>query len=108
MVQILKIHWISPTDDNDADGWTNSQEIFCGTDKDDANSIPQDRDVDFWCDVDDPDDDNDGWTDQLEKDCGSNYLDANDVPGDDDGDGICNLLDSDEEETSSFPIWVFS
>ena len=43
----------------------------------------------------------------MEKDCGSNYLDANDVPGDDDGDGICNLLDSDEEETSSFPIWVF-
>ena len=95
-----------PTDDNDSDGWTNSQEMFCGTDKNDASSFPQDRDADMWCDVDDPDDDNDGWTDLMEKDCGSNHLDFGDVPGDDDEDGICNLLDSDKEEESSFPIWV--
>ena len=95
-----------PTDDNDSDGWTNSQENFCGTDEDDASSVPVDRDGDKWCDVDDPDDDNDGWSDLMEKECGSNYLDADDVPGDDDGDGICNLLDSDNEDSSSFPIWV--
>lgn len=95
-----------PTDDNDSDKWTNSQEDFCGTDKDDATSVPIDRDGDEWCDVDDPDDDNDGWTDSMEKDCGTNPLEEGDVPGDDDGDGICNLLDSDKEEESSFPIWI--
>ena len=95
-----------PTDDNDGDGWTNSQEIFCGTNQDDATSIPEDRDIDKWCDVDDPDDDNDDWFDSMEEDCGSDPLDSNDVPGDDDGDGICNLLDSDKEETASFPLWI--
>ncbi|MFL2966447.1 MAG: hypothetical protein ACJZ5D_01950 [Candidatus Thalassarchaeaceae archaeon] len=95
-----------PTDDNDSDGWTNSQETFCGTDENDANSVPQDRDADQWCDVDDPDDDNDGWTDSMEKDCGTNPLEKGDVPGDDDKDGICNLLDSDKVEESSFPIWI--
>ena len=95
-----------PTDDNDSDGWTNSQEMFCGTDKDDAGSLPQDRDNDMWCDVDDPDDDNDGWTDSIEKDCGTNPLDKGDFPGDDDGDGVCNLLEADNEEVESFPIWI--
>ena len=95
-----------PTDDNDGDGWTNSQEDYCGTDKNAATSVPIDRDGDWWCDVDDPDDDNDNWSDSLEETCGSNPLDSNDVPGDDDGDGICNLLDSTKEETTSFPIWI--
>lgn len=95
-----------PTDDNDSDGWTNSQEIFCGTDQNNANSVPQDRDEDQWCDVDDTDDDNDGWTDSMEEDCATNPLDKGDVPGDDDGDGICNYLDSESEESSSFPIWI--
>lgn len=97
-----------PTDDNDSDGWTNSQELFCGTNKEDANDKPIDFDLDKWCDVDDPDDDNDGWNDDIESDCGSNPLDRSDTPGDDDNDGICNKLDSDVEDTTSWAlIFIF-
>ena len=96
-----------PTDDNDADGWTNSQEIFCGTDKEDADDKPDDFDLDGWCDIDDPDDDNDNWPDSLEMDCDSNPLDNSVIPKDDDNDGICNKLDSDSVETLPFSTtWV--
>ena len=96
-----------PTDDNDADGWTNSQEIFCGTDKEDANNKPDDFDLDGWCDIDDPDDDDDNWPDSLEIDCDSNPLDSSMIPKDDDNDGICNKLDSDNMETLVFSTsWV--
>ena len=95
-----------PTDDKDSDGWTDSQEIFCGTNIDDPDSIPDDFDTDEWCDSDDPDDDNDDWTDSMEIDCGTNPLDASDVPGDDDSDGICNKLDSDTEESTFLSWWI--
>ncbi|MEC8979090.1 MAG: putative Ig domain-containing protein [Candidatus Thermoplasmatota archaeon] len=97
-----------PTDDADADGWTDAQEDFCGTDKNDNSSVPADLDQDGWCDVDDPDDDGDGWSDSMEGDCGSDPLDESDVPGDDDGDGVCNSLEKEgaAPRETGFPWWM--
>lgn len=61
--------------DNDKDGWFDQDEIGCGTDPDDALSVPADADGDGVCDELDDDGDNDGYSDDL--DC-------------DDGDGAVN------------------
>ncbi len=83
--------WIF-TLDTDGDGFYDEDEITCGSDPDDASSVPQDTDADGICDVMDYDDDGDG------------YEDANDsFPLDDtewedtDNDGIGNNADEDDD-----------
>ena len=83
--------WIF-TLDTDGDGFYDEDEITCGSDPDDASSVPQDTDADGICDVMDYDDDGDG------------YEDANDsFPLDDtewedtDNDGIGNNGDEDDD-----------
>ena len=83
--------WIF-TLDTDGDGFYDEDEITCGSDPDDASSVPQDTDADGICDVMDYDDDGDG------------YDDANDsFPLDDtewedtDNDGIGNNADEDDD-----------
>ena len=83
--------WIF-TLDTDGDGFYDEDEITCGSDPDDASSVPQDTDGDGICDVMDYDDDGDG------------YEDANDsFPLDDtewedtDNDGIGNNADEDDD-----------
>ena len=49
-------------DDADKDGFSYGEEMDCGTDPNDANSIPVDNDEDSICDGMDDDDDNDGWS----------------------------------------------
>ncbi|MEL6984952.1 MAG: hypothetical protein AAFO29_21155, partial [Actinomycetota bacterium] len=53
-----------PGGDDDADGFTNSDEIDNGTDPCSAASLPLDFDGDFVSDLNDPDDDNDGIIDE--------------------------------------------
>ncbi|NQY57717.1 MAG: hypothetical protein HRT86_14760, partial [Ilumatobacteraceae bacterium] len=54
--------WIF-TLDTDGDGFYDEDEITCGSDPDDASSVPQDTDGDGICDVMDYDDDGDGYDD---------------------------------------------
>ena len=42
-------------DDSDGDGWSDSQEMQCGTDKRDVSDTPKDQDNDGKCDATDPD-----------------------------------------------------
>jgi len=49
--------------DNDGDGFTNEDETVCGTDPNDASSVPADNDGDGSPDCIDSDDDNDGTPD---------------------------------------------
>jgi len=84
--------------DLDGDGWSNTDEITCGTDKQQANSIPTDTNNDGECDAVDDDDDGDDHSDIKEKRCGSNPLDSSDEPDDHDGDGLCNEDDQDSDD----------
>ena len=54
--------WIF-TLDADGDGFYDEDEITCGSDPNDAASVPQDTDADGICDVMDDDDDGDGYDD---------------------------------------------
>ena len=84
-------------DDIDGDGYTNEDEIECGSDPQDANSVPEDYDHDFIPDCVDDDDDNDGYPDEDEIECGSDPQDANSVPEDNDQDGIADCVDPDDD-----------
>ena len=67
-------------DDVDDDGFSNDDEIRCGSDPDNAGSLPLDTDGDGFCDNGvDTDDDNDG---------------LSDVEEDTDGNGVFNLGDA--------------
>ncbi|MGM0577826.1 MAG: lectin-like protein, partial [Myxococcota bacterium] len=103
-------------EDDDGDGWTDSEEDACGSDPLDAGSVPTDGDEDGVCDgvdvcpeVADPDQadldgdgvgdacdddvDGDGWSNDDEIACGTAPDDAADMPADADGDMVCDLLD---------------
>lgn len=60
--------------DNDGDGWTDSEELLCGTNPFDFSSTPIDTDGDGDCNVIDGDDDNDGFNDNVENQFGSDPL----------------------------------
>ena len=83
--------------DIDGDGWLNTEEISCGTDKNEENSIPTDTDGDEVCDAVDDDKDGDGFSDRAEKGCGSDELDSSDFPYDDDEDGLCDEKDPSDD-----------
>ena len=104
--------------DDDGDGWSDRDEMDCGTRPLDIDDMPSDTDSDGICDttdncplvantdqmntdgdpfgnVCDSDVDGDGWSDSDEMDCGgTNPLDATSVPSDTDRDGICNTADN--------------
>jgi len=98
-------------DDDDNDGWSDDDEVDCGTDPLDANDVPSDTDGNGICDAlegddfdgdgisneNDPDDDNDGWDDTDEVSCNTNPLNGDSTPTDTDGDGVCDYLDSDDD-----------
>ena len=100
-------------DDDDNDGWTDAEEIACGTDTLDATSMSPDNDVDGICDGMDDDDDNDGVLDvndafpmdssEFSDNDGDGTGDNNDT--DDDNDGVTDGLDAfplDSSETSDY------
>ena len=98
-------------DDDDNDGWTDSDEASCGTDPLDVASVPYDGDGNGICDVEeggdtdgdgvpdlsDSDDDNDGVSDEDEILCGSDPKMSSDTPSDMDSDGVCDALDDDKD-----------
>ncbi|MDP6318663.1 MAG: hypothetical protein QF500_04695, partial [Candidatus Thalassarchaeaceae archaeon] len=79
--------------DADGDGWTDAAERNCGTDPDDANSVPQDTDSDGICNFRDDDDDGDGYIDTED----SFPLDSNEW-NDTDYDGIGDNSDDDDDD----------
>ncbi len=83
--------------DADNDGWSDTDEVACGTDPTDNTSVPTDTDSDGICNPVDPDDDNDGSSDAVEMACGTDPLDQFSTPIDTDGDGLCNGLDPDDD-----------
>jgi alpha-tubulin suppressor-like RCC1 family protein/predicted flap endonuclease-1-like 5' DNA nuclease len=84
-------------DDDDNDGWLDSEEAVCATDPLDANGVPSDLDGDGTCDRADPDIDGDGWANVQEQFCSTDPRDTEDMPSDTDEDGICNLVDTDDD-----------
>ncbi len=100
--------WIF-TLDTDGDGFYDVDEITCGSDPDDASSVPQDTDADGICDVMDYDDDGDGYDDandsfpldDTEWEDTDNDGIGNNADEDDDGDG---WTDSEEYQCGSDPI----
>ena len=84
-------------DDIDGDGYTNEDEEECGSDPNDADSVPDDNDGDFIPDCVDEDDDNDGYTDEDEVACGSDPKDPDSIPADNDGDFIPDCVDEDDD-----------
>ena len=100
-------------DDDDNDGWTDAEELACGTDTLDATSLSPDNDADGMCDGMDDDDDNDGVLDvndafpmdssEFSDNDGDGTGDNNDT--DDDNDGVTDGLDAfplDSSETSDY------
>ncbi|MEK9730613.1 MAG: putative Ig domain-containing protein, partial [Candidatus Poseidoniales archaeon] len=85
-------------DDAEDDGWSDLDEIACGTDPQDDTDEPGDIDEDGICDALDTEDnrddlDGDGWSNVDELLCGTDEDDDSSVPKDSDLDGICNAFD---------------
>ena len=78
--------------DDDNDGWIDSDESSCNTDALDSTSTPLDSDSDGTCNYLDSDDDDDGWSDLDEDNCGTDSLDDTDVPVDTNQDGVCDAI----------------
>ena len=79
------------TDDDD-DGWSDQDEVVCGSQLLDSGSVPADSDADGECDALDPDDDDDGVVDSDDA-FPSNPTEWADT----DGDGIGNNADGDDD-----------
>ena len=79
------------TDDDD-DGWSDQDEVACGSQLLDSGSVPADSDTDGECDALDPDDDDDGVVDSDDA-FPSNPTEWADT----DGDGIGNNADGDDD-----------
>ena len=79
--------------DDDNDGYSDADELTCGSDPLDSGSVPTDTDGDGQCDVVDPDDDNDGVDDGSDN---CPYV-ANPDQIDTDGDGIGNACSDDDD-----------
>jgi len=100
--------WIF-TLDTDGDGFYDDDEVTCGSDPDDASSVPQDTDADGICDVMDNDDDGDGYDDandsfpldNSEWDDTDNDGIGDNSDDDDDGDG---WTDTDEYQCGTDPM----
>ena len=89
--------WVN--NDYDGDGWDDiTERDFCDTDYLDYDSVPEDNDDDFICDVVDTDDDNDGWVDEDEKLCFSNPMSDQSIPSDFDNDMVCDVVDTDDDD----------
>lgn len=96
--------------DSDGDGYTDTDEIDSGSDPNDAESKPQDNDIDFISDFRDPDDDNDGHSDEYDafpfdpnewRDLDTDGIgDNSDI--DIDGDGFENMIDAFPEDPSEW------
>ena len=114
-------------EDIDGDGFLNTEEEECGSDPEDINSIPEDRDGDGICDgkdicpVDpnpeqedmdldgegdacDDDIDGDGWLNEVEEKCATDPRDPTSYPKDRDGDGIASCEDPDDSEIYVSPL----
>ena len=91
-------------DDDDGDGWTNEEELACGTNPADSAETPGDFDGDDFCDFIDSDDDNDGWDDDDEVLCGTDPLNALSIPTDTDLDGIGDAVDPDDDNDSVLDV----
>ncbi|MCP2505205.1 MAG: hypothetical protein NLN65_07920, partial [Candidatus Poseidoniaceae archaeon] len=80
--------------DDDADGFTDVEELKCDSDPLDDESMPGDMDIDGICDHLDDDVDGDGWFNVIESDSGiyNSILDTGTDPRnpDTDGDGVCD------------------
>ena len=90
------------TDDDD-DGWSDQDEVVCGSQLLDSGSMPADSDADGECDALDPDDDDDGVVDSDDAfprnptewaDTDGDGI-GNNADGDDDGDGWGDSTESD-------------
>ena len=80
--------------DDDADGFSDAEEVNCATDPLDANSLITDLDGDSICDELDEDIDGDGLLNDVESNS-STYVDQNNTGtdssnADSDGDGVCD------------------
>lgn len=100
--------WIF-TLDADGDGFYDEDEVACGSDPDDASSVPQDTDADGICDILDDDDDDDGYDDANDSFPldNSEWEDTdNDGVGDnsDDDDDNDGWTDSDEYQCGTDPL----
>ena len=113
--------------DCDGDGVSHEDELFCGTDPDDANSKPNNatdcdeddvsNEEELFC-LTDPNDatsipdnatdcDGDGVSNEVELGCGADPNDATSIPDDltdDDDDGFCNEVDIDKDNDGLIEI----
>jgi len=83
--------------DDDNDGYSDEDEIECGSLPLDASSIPTDTDGDGFPNCVDTDDDNDEYSDEVEIRCGSLHLVASSTPKDTDEDGFLDCDDTDDD-----------
>ena len=96
--------------DADADGWSDFDEKFCGTDGADVLAFPVDTDSNGTCNFLDADDDGDSWSDSDEAACGTESLNSESVPTDTDSDLLCDVVDADDDGdgildgADSFPL----
>ena len=90
--------------DDDGDGWSDVDEIACGTQANISSSSPSDIDMDGECDALDPDDDGDGWFDVDEIACGTQANISSSSPSDIDMDGECDALDPDDDGDGWFDV----
>ncbi|MDA7555699.1 hypothetical protein N8809_03520 [Euryarchaeota archaeon] len=85
--------------DYDGDGWDDITERYvCETEHLDYDSVPEDNDRDFICDIIDLDDDNDGWSDLDENTCLTNSMSDQSIPSDFDNDMVCDFVDPDDDD----------
>ena len=100
--------------DDDGDGFSDNDEIACGSDPLDGWNQPSDFDSDGICDLQDSDDDNDGYDDEIDAfpmddsewaDTDNNGVGDN-SDTDDDGDGYSDNLESscDSDPLDSFDV----
>ena len=100
--------------DDDGDGFSDNDEIACGSDPLDGWNQPSDFDSDGVCDLQDSDDDNDGYDDEIDAfpmddsewaDTDNNGVGDN-SDTDDDGDGYSDNLESscDSDPLDSFDV----
>ena len=81
--------------DDDGDNYPDEQEINCGTNPNDPQSVPQDTDNDDTCDGLDYDIDGDNWSNNQEAECGTSSMSNTSIPSDIDDDMICDQSDND-------------
>ncbi|MFS4494850.1 Calx-beta domain-containing protein [Maribacter sp. 2308TA10-17] len=91
--------------DDDNDGQSDEDEIACGSDPANAQSVALDSDGNGIPDCLDEDDDGDGHSDEHEISCGSDPLDGTDLSPDNDLDGIPNCADDDNDNDGILDVF---